>query len=71
MMIYDTRLYKLKFLSLFNRRFIRDVTFLFDVINGRYDIDIQTSSYFVRTETVYNLRKNDTQDIAPNFYSFF
>ena len=37
----------------FNRRFIRDVTFLFNAINGRYDIDIKTSSYFVRTETQF------------------
>ena len=37
----------------FNRTFIRDVTFLFNVINGRYDIDIKTSSYFVRTETQF------------------
>ena len=35
---YDTRLSKLKLLSLFNRRSIRDVTFLFNVINERYDI---------------------------------
>ena len=41
---FDTRLTKLKLLSIFNRRFIRDVTFLFNVINGRYDIDIKTSS---------------------------
>ena len=37
----------------FNRRFIRDVTFLFNVINGSYDIDIKISSYFVRTETQF------------------
>ena len=43
---YDTRLSKLKLLSLFDRRFIRDFTFLFNVINGHYDIlDI-----FVRRE---------------------
>ena len=35
---YDTRLSKLKLLSLSNRRFTRDVTFFFNVINGHYDI---------------------------------
>ena len=35
---YGTRLSKLKLLSLSNRRFTRDVTFFFNVINGHYDI---------------------------------
>ena len=42
----DTRLSKLKLLSLFSRRFIRDVTFLFNVINGHYDIDISNKLIF-------------------------
>ena len=43
---YDTRLSKLNLLSLFNRRFIRDVTFLINVINGHYDIDISNKLLF-------------------------
>ena len=70
---------KLKLLSLFDRRFIRDVTFLFNVINGHYDIDISNKLKLCKGRKMgYNLRKNDTQDLFPNFsrtnglkYSFF
>ena len=76
---YDTRQSKLKLLSLSNRRFTRDVTFFFNVINGHYDIDISNKLIFCKDRnTGYNLRKNDTQDLVPNFsrtdgfkYSFF
>ena len=44
---YDTRQSKLKLFSLFNRRLIRDVTLLMDIMIQAF----QTSSYFVRTET--------------------
>ena len=64
---YDTRLSKLKLLSLSNRRFTRDVTF-FNVINGHYDIDISNKLIFCKDRnTGYNLRKNDTQELVPNF----
>ena len=51
----------------------------FDVINGHYDIDISNKLIFCKDRnTGYKLRKNDTQDLAPNFsrtdgfkYSFF
>ena len=56
---YDTRLSKLKLLSLFDRRFIRDVTFLFNVINGHYDIDISNKLIFSMDRS-----KNDTLDLA-------
>ena len=76
---YDTRLSKLKLLSLSIRRFTRDVTFFFNVINGHYDIDISNKLIFCKDRnTGYNLRKSDTQDLVPNFsrtdgfkYSFF
>ena len=65
---YDTRLSKLKLLSLSGRRFIRHVTFLFNVINGHYDIHISNKLIFCKDRsTGYNLRKNDTQDLVPNF----
>ena len=76
---YDTRLSKLKLLSLSNRRFTRDVTLFLNVINGHYDIDISNKLIFCKDRnTGYNSRKNDTQDLVPNFsrtdgfkYSFF
>ena len=76
---YYTKLSKLKLLSLSDRRFIRDVTFLFNVINGHYDIDLSNKRIFCKDRsTGYNLRKNDIQDLVPNFsrtngfkYSFF
>ena len=66
-------------MSLSNRRFTRDVTFFLNVINGHYDIDISNKLIFCKDRnTGYNLRKNDTQDLVPNFsrtdgfkYSFF
>ena len=68
MFILYTRLSKLKLLSLFDRRVIRDVTFLFNVTNGHYDIDISNKLIFCKERSMgYNLRKNDTQDLIPNF----
>ena len=51
----------------------------FNVINGHYDIDISNKLIFCKDRnTGYNLGKNDTQDLFPNFsrtdgfkYSFF
>ena len=51
----------------------------FNVINGHYDIDISNKLIFCNDRnTDYNLRKNDTQDLVPNFsrndgfkYGFF
>ena len=45
---YDTRLSKLKLLSLSNRRFTRDATFFLNVINGHYDIDISNKLIFCK-----------------------
>ena len=56
---YDTRFSKVKLLSLFDRRFIRDVTFLFNVINGHYDIDISNKLIFCKDRS-----KNATLDLA-------
>ena len=76
---FDTRLSKFKLLSLFDSRFIRDVTFLFNVINDHYDIDLSNKLIFCKDRSIScNLRKNDTQDLVLNFsrtnglkYSFF
>ena len=62
---YDTRLSELKLLSLSGRWFIRDVTVLFNIY---YDIEISNKLLFCKDRNInYNLRKNDTQDLAPNF----
>ena len=59
---------------------IRQRCYIFcNVINGHYDIDISNKLIFCKDRnTGYNLRKNDTQDLVPNFsrtdgfkYSFF
>ena len=66
--VYNTRLSKLKMLSLSDRRFIRAVTFLFNVINNHYNIDSSNKLIFCKDRSRgYNLRKNDTQDLVPNF----
>ena len=53
---------------MFDRRFNRDVTFLFSVINGHYYIEISNKLIFCKDRsTSYNLRKNGTQDLVPNF----
>ena len=44
---YDTRLSKLKLLSLSDRRFIRDAPFLSNVINDHYHIDISNELTFL------------------------
>ena len=70
---YNLRLSKLKLLSLFNRRFVRDNIFLFHVINEHYDIDISDKLIFCKDRsTGHNL------DLVPNLsrtngfkYSFF
>ena len=65
---YETRLSKLKLLSLSDTRFIRDVIFMFNVINGHYETDISNNLTFCKDRsTGYNLRKNDTKDIVPDF----
>ena len=37
-------------------------------MNGHYDIDIFSKPIFYKDRSMgYNLRKNDTQDLVPNF----
>ena len=60
-------------------KLVLNITFLFNVINDHYDIDISNKLIFCKDRsTGYNLRKNDTQHLVPNFirtngfkYSFF
>ena len=60
-------------------KLVLNITFLFNVINDHYDIDISNKLIFCKDRsTGYNLRKNDIQHLVPNFirtnsfkYSFF
>ena len=60
-------------------KLVLNITFLFNVINDHYDIDISNKLIVCKDRsTGYNLRKNDTQHLVPNFirtngfkYSFF
>ena len=55
---YNTRLSQLSLHSLSNRRFIRDVVFLYNLINGHYNIDISDRLLFCKDRNVgYDLRK--------------
>ena len=42
--------------------FVRDTTFLFNAINGHYDVDISDKLIFNKDRSM----KNDTQDLVPN-----
>ena len=52
---------------------------MFNLINSHYDLDISNKLIFCKERnTGYNLRKNSTQDLGPDFsrtnglkYSFF
>ena len=47
---------------------MRDVTVLFNVINGHNDIDISNKLLFSKDRNIkYNLKEIDTQDLVPNF----
>ena len=62
---YNTRLSQLSLHSPSNRRFtIRDVVFLYNLINGHYNIDLSDRLLFCKDLNVgYDLRKNGSLDI--------
>ena len=76
---YNIRLKELDLQSLYNRRYIRDVVFLFNLINGHYNVDVSDKLIFCKKRKVdYNLRKNDTLDLVTIYsrtnifkYSYF
>ena len=76
---YNTRLSQLSLHSLSNRRFTRDVVFLYNLINGHYNIDISDRLLFCKDRIVgYDLRKNGSLDLASMYsrtnsfkYSYF
>ena len=76
---YNSRLSLLNLQSLFNRRFTKDVVFLFNLINGHYNIDISDKLSFCKDRNIdYDLRKNDSLDLVCMYsrtnsfkYSYF
>ena len=76
---YNIRLKQLNLQSLYNRRYIRDVVFLFNLMKGLYNIDISDKLLFCKERNVdYNLRKNDSLDLVSMYsrtnsfkYSYF
>ena len=65
---YNIRLKQLDLQSLYNRRFSRDVVFLFNLMKEHYNIDISDKLLFCKKRNVdYNLRKNDSLDLVSMY----
>ena len=65
---YNIRLKQLNLQSLYNRRYIRDVVFLFNLMKGLYNIYISDKLLFCKERNVdYNLRKNDSLDLVSMY----
>ena len=60
---YDVRLRKLNLLTLEQRRFVGDVTFLFKARNGHLDVDFSQFLDFYSQEDRYLLRHFDTKSL--------
>ena len=75
---YDVRLSKLNLLTLEQRRFIVDVTFLFKALNGHLDVDFSQFLDFYNQDGRYSLRHFDTKSLKKKYartntlkYSYF
>ena len=64
---YDDRLHKLNLLTLEQRRFVDDVTFLFKTFNGHLDIDFSQFLDFYSQEDRYLLRHFDTKSLKKKY----
>ena len=65
---YNVRLKQLDLQSLYNRRYIRDVVYLFHLMKGHYNIDISDKLLFCKERNVdYNLKKNDSLDLVSMY----
>ena len=65
---YNIRLKQLNLQSIYNRRYIRNVVFLFNLMKGLYNIDISDRLLFCKERNVdYNLRKNDSLDLVSMY----
>ena len=75
---YDIRLKKLNLMSLEKRRSLADVTFLYKVLNGNIDIDINKIIDFHSEADRFSLRAKDSLTLKKKYagtnvlkYSFF
>ena len=75
---YETRLKKLNLISLKNRRFLADVTFLYKALNGISNINIDSYVDFYSDVDHYSFRKYDDLSLKKKYartnplkYSFF
>ena len=75
---YETRLKKLNLMSLKNRRFLADVTFLYKALNGISNINIDSYIDFYSDADHYSFRKYDDLSLKKKYartnplkYSFF
>ena len=64
---YDVRLHKLNLLTLEQRRFVDDVTFLFKALNGHLDVDFSQFLDFYSQEDRYLLRHFDTKSLKKKY----
>ena len=74
---YETRLKKLNLMSLKNRRFLADVTFLYKALNGLCNINIDYIDFYSDADH-YSFRKYDDLSLKKKYartnqlkYSFF
>ena len=64
---YGVRLRKLNLLTLEQRRFVIDVTFLFKAFNGHLDIDFSQFLRFYSQDDRYLLRHFDTKSLKKKY----
>ena len=64
---YDIRLRELKLLTLEQRRFLFDVTFLFKALNGYMDVDFSQFLDFYCQEDRYSFRHFDNRSLKKRF----
>ena len=64
---YNIRLHKLNLLTLEQRRFVDDVTFLFKTLNGHLDVDSSQFLDFYSQEDRYLLRHFDTKLLKKKY----
>ena len=64
---YDIRLSKLNLLTLEQRRFVADVTFLFKALNGHLDVEFSQFLDFYSQEDRYLLRHFDSKSLKKKY----
>ena len=64
---YDIRLRELNLLTLEQRRFLFDVTFLFKALNGYMDVDFSKFLDFYCQEDRYSFRHSDNRSLKKRF----